>query len=326
MDPPIDPDDHSVAELEAALADVDDPDALTLILDAERAGQNRVTAIEAIEDRLRAVGADPATPPPPDDLETTSVPGGMDRPVTDVLLDALRYPWDGGGAGVTLVIGGIITLLSPLVIPALFVLGYELRVVETVLAGEERPPTFGDVESTFLAGVKGAIVVIVIVVLPLAIGTAVLAAVAIAAGGRFTGGQVTFPGSGAFGPVVFGAALLLTGLALVVWYVAPAALVHLARTRRLRAAFVVEDIRELLAADEFGSAWLLALAVFGAAGVVLAVLYAAAIGVIVSGFVTFYAFTAMAYLYAHGAEAAGFGLDLPADDEDDPSEAPESVA
>jgi hypothetical protein len=42
----------TVDEIEAAIADVDDADALRYMLDAERDGQNRTTAIEAIEKRL----------------------------------------------------------------------------------------------------------------------------------------------------------------------------------------------------------------------------------------------------------------------------------
>jgi chromosome segregation ATPase len=52
MEPPIDPGDHSVSELEEVLEQVDDPAALDAILEAERDGKDRTTAIDAIEDRL----------------------------------------------------------------------------------------------------------------------------------------------------------------------------------------------------------------------------------------------------------------------------------
>jgi DNA repair exonuclease SbcCD ATPase subunit len=54
----IPPADYSVAELKEALDDVDDVEALERLLDAERTGENRVTAIDAIEQRLDAVGTD----------------------------------------------------------------------------------------------------------------------------------------------------------------------------------------------------------------------------------------------------------------------------
>lgn len=57
MDAPIDPDDHTVPELREAVEDIDDPEALDAILSAERDGENRTTAIEAIEERLNSLEA-----------------------------------------------------------------------------------------------------------------------------------------------------------------------------------------------------------------------------------------------------------------------------
>ena len=54
----LDPADHTVADLEDALADVDDADELAAILEAERDGKDRKTAVAAIEARLEAVGGD----------------------------------------------------------------------------------------------------------------------------------------------------------------------------------------------------------------------------------------------------------------------------
>lgn len=223
----------------------------------------------------------------------------------DTITAALRYPWDDGRAGVTLVVGGILTLLSPLVVPGVLVLGYGLRVVEAVMDGRDRPPAFTDWKRCFVTGLKGIIVIVAYVVLPLVVWGAILAVVAGAAGVRFPGGFLRLIGGPAAGGLLLVLFFLLAGLALVVAYLVPAALVHLARTRRLGAAFAVADVRSLVGAPAYGAAWLLALAVFALAGVVLAVLNTAAIGVIVSGFVTFYAFVAMAYLYADGALAAG---------------------
>jgi len=45
-------DDATVDEIEAAIADIDDPDALAYLLEAERDGPDRTTAIDAIEARL----------------------------------------------------------------------------------------------------------------------------------------------------------------------------------------------------------------------------------------------------------------------------------
>ena len=54
----IDPDDHTVDELIEELETVDDEEELTSVLEAERAGQDRTTAREAVRDRLGEIGAD----------------------------------------------------------------------------------------------------------------------------------------------------------------------------------------------------------------------------------------------------------------------------
>lgn len=223
-----------------------------------------------------------------------------------VLETALRYPWNDGESGTTIVAGGILTLLTPLVVPALLVLGYTLRVVESVLEGADEPPGFEGWRSLLVDGAKAAVVLVVYVLVPMAIGTVVLAAIAGAAGFRFRGGFPTLTGAAAIGGIFLIVALVLAGLFLLVTYTAPAALVHLARTRRLGSAFSFDDVRELAREDAYGSAWLLAVAVFAANAVVLLVLNTAGVGVILSGFLSFYAFVAMSYLFARGARTAGF--------------------
>lgn len=309
MEPPFDPGDYSVSELTDALEDVDDPEALTAILEAERGGTDRKTAREAIEERLQAVGSEPhggAQSGPSEGPERQPM---ADSSVKENLLAALRYPWDAGEASITLVIGGILTLLSPLIIPGIVVVGYSLSVIETVLAGGESPPSIDDWQVTFIEGVKGGIVLVLYVVLPLVVGAAVLVGVASASQLRVSGGLLPLTAGPATG-LVFVLALVLAGLAIVVWYFTPAAIIHLARTRRLRAAFDFEEVRRLAATPAYGATWLVALAVFTAASVVMAVLYAAAIGVIVSGFVTFYTIVAISYLFANGAESAGYGVSI----------------
>ena len=51
----VDPDDHTVDELLEELDTIDDVDELNSVLEAERAGQDRKTAREAIEERLETV-------------------------------------------------------------------------------------------------------------------------------------------------------------------------------------------------------------------------------------------------------------------------------
>ena len=53
----IDPDDHTVDELTDELETIDDADELQAIFEAERTGQDRTTAREAIQGRLEEIGA-----------------------------------------------------------------------------------------------------------------------------------------------------------------------------------------------------------------------------------------------------------------------------
>lgn len=235
------------------------------------------------------------------------------------LKTALWYPWNDGESGTTLVAGGILTLLSPLVIPGFFVLGYLLRVVEAALDGTADPPEFEDWRALLVDGIKATVVLLAYLVVPIAVAAVLLAVIAGGAGFRFPGGLLTLTSALAVGGIVLVVALLLAGLLVLVAYLAPAALVHLARTRRLGAAFDVDDVRELARADPYGSAWLLAVAIFAANAVVLLVLDAASVGVILSGFLSFYAFAAMSYLYAQGAGAAGFEVE----EIEEPDEEPE---
>lgn len=61
--PPINPSDHTVPEIREAIDSIDEPEALAAILRAERSGEARKTALEAIEERLEAIGVDPAAVP-----------------------------------------------------------------------------------------------------------------------------------------------------------------------------------------------------------------------------------------------------------------------
>ncbi|TMT87147.1 electron transfer flavoprotein subunit alpha/FixB family protein [Haloterrigena sp. H1] len=54
----IDPDDYTVDELTDELETIDDADDLQAVLEAERTGQDRTTAREAIQDRLEELGVD----------------------------------------------------------------------------------------------------------------------------------------------------------------------------------------------------------------------------------------------------------------------------
>ncbi|WP_435552139.1 FAD-binding protein [Natrinema sp. CGMCC1.2065] len=97
--PAIDPDDHTVAELTDELETVDDADELRAILEAERAGQDRDTARDAVHGRLEAVGAESdgveagAEPEDESDAESDDAETDADEPETEAEEDdGLSHP------------------------------------------------------------------------------------------------------------------------------------------------------------------------------------------------------------------------------------------
>ncbi|AGB31049.1 Electron transfer flavoprotein alpha subunit [Natrinema pellirubrum DSM 15624] len=93
--PAIDPDDHTVAELTDELETVDDADELRAILEAERAGQDRDTAREAIRDRLEEIGAesDGVEAEDESDAESDDAETDADEPETEAEEDdGLSHP------------------------------------------------------------------------------------------------------------------------------------------------------------------------------------------------------------------------------------------
>ncbi|AFO56822.1 MULTISPECIES: electron transfer flavoprotein subunit alpha/FixB family protein [unclassified Natrinema] len=89
----IDPDDHTVDELTAALETIDDADELQSVLEAERAGQDRATAREAIHRKLEEIA--PASDAESDAVEGDTEPEGEDEETkADVDDDAERTDGD----------------------------------------------------------------------------------------------------------------------------------------------------------------------------------------------------------------------------------------
>lgn len=219
--------------------------------------------------------------------------------------ESLVFPWDDGEAGTTLVVGGILTLLSPLVVPGILVMGYGVLVIETVLDAGSTPPTFDDWGTIGVAGLKAVGILLAYLVVHLAIGVVLIAAILGAGGFRFPGVVLSpwrLPDIAGLSVVV---GLLLAALVLGLGYLTPAAMVQLARSRRFRDAFAVSEVRSLAGSNAYASAWLLTLVVFVADGVALLVLNMIAVGVILGGFVSFYAVVSVAFLYGRGAHEAG---------------------
>lgn len=194
--------------------------------------------------------------------------------------EALRYPRSGESPLKTILIGGVLSALSWLVVPAVLLFGYYTRVLRSVMSGDDSVvPAFDEWWDMLLDGLGFAGIVILYGLLPAAL-------VAI-------GTQVT--------PVVAGVGGLL-GLA--VYYLLPAGLANYARENRFFAAFSPGPVGDIAFDSQYAVGWLLALAVLVVGGAIAAALSAILVGV----FVGFYVAVTTFYIYGRSAaEAHGPG-------------------
>ena len=81
--------------------------------------------------------------------------------------DALRFPFAGDDSARSLLIGGVLVLLSPFVLPLLPLFGYYLRVLKAGIDGDETPPVFEEWVELSVDGLKAVVVSFVYFLVPL---------------------------------------------------------------------------------------------------------------------------------------------------------------
>ena len=211
---------------------------------------------------------------------------------------SLTYLRDGDDAVTTAVIGGLLLLASPLVIPSILVLGYLTRVLRRTADGDDEPPFFGEWGELFVDGLKAFAVAFVYSLLPLAV---VAAAVAVSLSafvvvpGTGDGGAGTFLGTFAVGIVVLVAGLVALVLSLVGLYVTPAALAAVADSGRVGDGFAVGTLWGVVTKRAYATGWLTAAVVVLAGALAIGVLSVVPVlGTIAGVFVQFYALVAAA--------------------------------
>ncbi|WP_311172786.1 DUF4013 domain-containing protein [Halobellus ordinarius] len=221
-----------------------------------------------------------------------------------MLSDALRYPLNDDKWLRTILIGGLLSVLTVFVVPIFFLQGYFVRVLRGVANGDSQPPVFNDWGDLFIDGVK---LLVVNILLSLVFVAAMLVIGALfGAGSLLSGaGPGADPGPGGLiavlGVVGF---LLFLVIALAIGYVAPAMLANFAREDSLAAAFDVSTIVAGVTTGEYLTAWVLAIAVAVVLGTVASLLSAVVIGI----FGLFYVQVVTFYLFARGFAD---GLDEP---------------
>jgi hypothetical protein len=209
---------------------------------------------------------------------------------------------------VTILIGGVLTLFSFLLVPLLPLYGYLMNVLRSGMDHGEEPPVFEDWSDLFVEGAKVfaislAYFLVPLVILAVTVGGAVISIIAGNAGAGTALGALAG----------FGLAAVVS---LVFYYVLPAALANFARSGDIGSAFALDELRPVLVSGSYAKDWLLALGIIVVAGIVASLLSVVPlIGAVAGVFVTFYAIVAAFYIYGQAFEDASR-----------PPEAPESPA
>ena len=218
--------------------------------------------------------------------------------------DALTYPTESEDWFVTVLIGGVLTLLSILIIPLFIVYGYLVRAIQANLKGKPQPPTFGDWGELIVDGIKVVVVGLVYMFIPMIVFFVTVGSmVAALIGGGDVGAAI------GFGTLIVGMLVTLV-LALVFGYFAVVGIVNLAREDRLGAAFDVDTIRSVGLDGDFAVPWLLSIGVFTGISVITSVLnIVPGLGALVGVFLNFYGLIVASTLWADGFLAASEGGD-----------------
>ena len=214
-----------------------------------------------------------------------------------MLSDALRYPLEGDGWLRTILVGGLLTILSVLVLPWFFLQGYYVRVLHGVTNDDPMPPKFTDWVDLLVDGLK----LFVLNILVTAVLVLIQVAVAVAMGTGSTFAETppaADPGAaggvlGAVGLVVFFGAILVIG------YVVPAMLANFGREDSLTAAFDVSTVLSGALTREYLIAWVLAVVVGLVLGFVATLLSLLIVGI----FGLFYVQIVTYYLFGRGFAA-----------------------
>lgn len=215
-----------------------------------------------------------------------------------MISDSLNYLRTGENWVQTVLVGGILTLLGFLVVPAVFVLGYLVRVVRATMRGDDTVPAFDDWGELGTDGLKAAVITLVYGLVPTVVAGLLIggSVVTIVAGGNGNSGGLAALG----GIALFVGVLGMFALGLLAMYVVPAAIANFAETGELGAGFRFGELRPVLTSGKYFTAWVSGFAVIAAGSVVSGVLNVVPLlGVVLGGFIGFYAAVAAYFLVGH---------------------------
>ncbi len=222
----------------------------------------------------------------------------MAQNLINTILDALNYPRRSEHVMRTIAIGGVLTLVSLLVLPAVLLMGYAVRVLRGGVEGDEELPRFDAWGRLATDGLKAFAIALAYVAIPYALLFAAAFGIGDAAG------MVAFT------------VIVMGGLAIVALgvYATPAALTTYATDGRLGAAFEVATLKPTLLDGRYVAGWVRAGVVLGIGTFIATFMNVVPlVGTIVSGFVMFYVAVVAARLVGQ-AVGETHSLDVAADE------------
>ncbi|MFC6733196.1 MULTISPECIES: DUF4013 domain-containing protein [unclassified Haladaptatus] len=211
-----------------------------------------------------------------------------------MLSEALSYPRNGDNWLKTIAIGGVLTLLSFLIVPIFLVQGYFMRILRSAVRGEAGAPEFDEWMDLLTEGLMSFVIALVYVGIPgiiFTVGMFVLGFGAVA--GAQTGSSGLMAGLGIVG-LLFG--LVMFVVLLLAGYVVPAAMANFATKQSFGAGFEFGTVMSIALTSDYLVAWLLAIVVSIVLGTIAGMLTAILVGI----FLLFYVQMMVYYLYGRG--------------------------
>ncbi|WP_254767204.1 DUF4013 domain-containing protein [Salinilacihabitans rarus] len=216
-----------------------------------------------------------------------------------MLEDGLSYPTRGDWLR-RILLGGVLGLFSPVVLPAFVLTGYYVRVLERTAGGDDDPPEFDDWGDLLVTGLVGTVVAAAYAVVP-------TVAYLFVVGGLFgVGAGIGGKSGGLLAGIGVLTMLAFVPLGLLIYYVVPAALANYAHEDSIGAAFDLGTLRPVLVSGEYLMAAILPLAVVFLVGIATTILSMTIVGIVLVPFVGFYANVVIFRMFgAAFAEASG---------------------
>lgn len=194
-------------------------------------------------------------------------------------------------------VGGVLTLFSVLLIPALLVYGYIVRVLRAGM-NDEAPPSWSGWGELFTQGIVALVISLIYQIVPVIVLVVTL-------GGSIAAFAMNSPGGMGVGIAsLVGGMSLAFLLAIIFGYVGLIGLANYAREGRFGAAFDFGLIKRIGLSRTYAVHWLYGIVIVIAAGVVTSILGIVPILGIVGVFVAFYATVAAGRVWGMGFAAA----------------------